>query len=320
MSKTYLDKILGKIKIPKQVTGLSKKDKRMLLIMLIFFIIVGYYMGILLPLEKEIATAKKNFQKESEKLIVTKSMISNFLKLKKESVIYKDIMQIIQHSSMMPYESAPLDMKIKAIVGNGRKCNVQISSIRPMNLIVQEEAGMQTTFKAKIFDIEGSGDMNSIIKYLRSLWGTELENITISTLSNKDFILRFSVKIIFLPKIIKRESRNDERYVYRQPDIQANPFDIVKPVILSKTNKLPLIKPIHLKADLIGIVESNGKRSAVIMFNDNRDVQILIEGEKVREHMVKKINLNEIIFEDKNKLQTKKKLPEDDVAKIKISV
>jgi type II secretory pathway component PulM len=323
MLKKILLKIKQNIKMPDKLSKLSAKEKKMIAILVIFFAVVGYYEYILSPIVNSVEKAKSVLTEENKKLMIVNTKVSSLINLKKKNLNVAEIIKIIESSSDMPYESAPLNIKINTIVDNGNKSGVSITSIRPTSLIIQGQAGKQNTIKDKIFDIAGTGNVQSIMKYLRSLWGTEIENFNVSLESKTTSQLRFSAKIIFLPKLFDIKENRDKKYIYSEYNVKNNPFDIVKPPpppkpIATKPPPSPPPQPIAIAVDgeLLGIVEANGVKNAVMLNKKDNDLIILSEGERFNEHILKEIKKKEAVFEDKNKLESQQKLPEDNVPKI----
>jgi hypothetical protein len=277
---------------------LSTKDKKMLIVLGAFLLLLGYYEFVINPLYRISKKSNNSLITEKKDLLILKTKVASLSNYNKKFANLANIVKIAEKSIIMPFVNVALDSKIKAIMGAAEKSHVKIRSIKPMNSIQETKDGKTKVIKDKYFSIEGAASIDNLLMFLRNLWGTKLDSINISSMNEVGSELRYFIKIEFLSKIeFKFDNSNDTVTAYKDFKLKYNPFTVIKPPPPPKPKYVKPIKTeppkiVH-KLDnftLIGIAQFNKDRMAIIDDKLKKRVMYLLKGDSFRESIVKSIS------------------------------
>ena len=297
---------------------LSKKDKKMLIVLAVFLAGMAYYMFLLTPLYNMKNSVRNSLAAKRKELLVAKTKVGGLTNYRKKSNELKNVICIVEKNSNMPNVDEKLNEKMKAVTSAAKKASIsKLLSLKPISEIVTTDDGTSKTIRDKYISIEGNSDINSFLNFLRNLWGVELEEIELSSTSNDGSKLRFYIKISFLP-----ETNFNIKSVKGVPTdvkfgVKHNIFVRGTPVPLSKTPQKPLPslpkKAVHDLKDtnLLGIAELGDKKMAIVEDSKNEKIDFLFVGDKFRDSKLWKVNKNsaEFLFSDGGTVTLK--LPEE---------
>ena len=282
---------------------ISKKDKKLLIVLIIFLAGMAYYEFALIPLSKMNANAQTSLINKRKQLLIVRTKLAGLANYKKKINDLKEVIAISVNNSNMPNITERLNDKMKAVTSAATKASVKISSLKPMNFVSENEDGTVQTIKDKYISINGQSDINSFMDFLKNLWGTELEEIEVSREGKDGTLLRFYIKITFLPKMLDNIAVNrsvkDTDVNFR---IKHNVFSPVKAPVLPRTRlklkPLPPPKPIHQlnNTTLLGIAEFGEKMMAVIQDGVKKETDFFHVGDKYRDAKISKITNKSVVF------------------------
>ena len=284
---------------------IAQKDIKMLIILGIFLVLIGYYEFLVQPLYKMSQKSNTQLMSEKKQMLILKTKIAGLPNYRKKFNNLVDIIQVAENNSMMPFVDVALDVKIKAVMEAAEKSFVKIKSIKPMNDIQEIRDGKAKVIKDKFFSIEGTASVEDFLKFLRNLWGTKLESVNLSSINEVGSQLRYFIKIEFLKKSVPTFSyENSNSKPYKKFTLKNNPFTIIKPPPPPKPKTAEVIKPkgppkiVHKleNFELIGIAEFNKEKMVIIDDKIKKRVIYLLKGDSFRESVVKSITNNNVSF------------------------
>ncbi|MCF7791061.1 MAG: PDZ domain-containing protein [Victivallales bacterium] len=300
--------------------NISKKDQKMLIILAVFLLAMGYFEFIFFPLFNLSQKYNNKLIKKRKQLIVLKTKLAGLDEYRRNYRKLLKIIKVADKNSLMPYEDAPLNNKIKEIMKAASENSVKIKSIKPMNYIKEGEDGKPEVVRDKYFTIEGETTVYRFLNFARKLWGTELERVNISTIDKTGNRLRYFIKIEFLEKINLDLSdlKDIDAKKYKIFELKHNPFSIIKPPPPPRPKSKATHKPkgppriVHRITgyELIGIAHSGKKDIAIIKDTKKNKVVYLVEGDHFRESIVRSIKAKSVIFyfaDNKQKIVAKLK-------------
>ena len=280
---------------------ISQKDKKMLIVLGVFLAAIVYYLFILTPLSDMNTAAQKSLVAKRKELLIVKTKLSGLVGYKKKINDLKEVICITEKEYNMPDITEKLNNKMKAVTSAANKASVKISSLKPMNVISEKKDGTVQTIKDKYISIDGKSDISSFLKFLQNLWGTELEEIEVSSTSRGGESLQFYIKVAFLPKIMyKIKPDPDMSYPAIQFGVKNNIFSIIKPPRSERPVRraLPPSKPVHQlnNATLLGIAEFGAIKMAILEDGIKKETDFFLVGDHFRDATVLKVTKNSVVF------------------------
>ena len=286
---------------------LTAKDKKMLIVLIVFLFAVGYYEFIVSPLYNMSMRTDSSIVKDKKQLLILKTKLGGLNNYKKKYNDLIEIIKIAEKSVIMPDVTVQLDTKIKAIMTAADIASVSIRSIKPMNYIKEGSKGEPIIIKDKFFSIEGTASVERFMKFIRGLWGTKLESVNLQTMDKSGGEIRYFIKIEFLNKVksdIDNEKNLKDYPKYKAFNLEHNPFTIIKPSPPPRPKKVEREEPkeppkiVHTLSnfELIGIAEFNKEKMAIINDKEKNKVIYLLKGDSFRESIVKSIKNKEVAF------------------------
>jgi hypothetical protein len=297
---------------------LSKKDRKMLIALAVFLIGIVYYEFLLTPLYNMKNSVQKSLVNKRKELLVVKTKLSGLTHYKKKINDLKKIICITKNNNM-PSINEMLNAKIKAVMSAAEKASVKILSLKPINAISENEDGTVKTIKDKYILIDGNSDINSFLNFLMNLWGVELEEIELSSVSKDGSKLRFYIKVSFLPKTnIDIASDKNVSPVDLQFGVKHNVFAKIIPPPPPPPPKPPgwkpsMAKPVHHLNDakLLGVAEFGNEKMAIIEDGKKKETDFFFIGSKFRDAKLWKVNDKSAVFLFSDEGTVTLKLPDE---------
>ncbi len=190
------------MKSPTLKIEISKRDKRMLLILVLFFAALGYYYLVLAPLweMRQRVAARLDSAKSELALTRTADMQLNSW----QSYCARLGGRIARIYAMI--EAPPLDVpapeRIDAIMKAAAGAGVAIDSLKPIaggSSSSDESASTAKPVVAAGFEVGGSCSYEAFVKFLRSIYGMGIKRFSLSKGDASDGLLRFNLIVESLP-------------------------------------------------------------------------------------------------------------------------
>lgn len=291
----------GKNILVKLHIKVAEKDKKLLLILVIFLLAAGYYVLLLEPLTKMNAEVSIKLQKQRKKLLVAKTKLGGLTNYRRMFYKLEKNVKVIEKSNLMPSIKATLQTKMKAVLSAAEKASVQISSLKPINSVLESEYGKATIINDKYFAIQGKANLASILNFLRNLWGTELVELDLTSDNKSGMGIRYYIKITFLPKSnYKFDFEANKNEPFKNFGVKDNIFTIIVPPPPPRPPgpPPPPPKPVHHinNAKILGIADFAGVNMVIIKDENTNRVEYLVHGDKFRESKIAKITQIEVVF------------------------
>ena len=296
---------------------LSKKDKKMLIVLAVFLVGMAYYMFLLTPLNNMKNSAQNSLTAKRKKLLVVKTKLGGLTNYRKKINDLKNVICLIEKNNNMPGVEVQLNDKMKAVTSAAKKASVKLLSLKPISDIVTADDGTVATIKDKYISIEGNSDINSFLEFLKNLWGVELEEIELSSISKDGSKLRFYIKISFLPKTDFTIKTVEGESVDVKFGVKHNIFaKIVPPPPPSPPTPPkppPPPKPVHNLdgVKLLGTAEFGNEKMAIVEDSKKKETDFFFIGSKFRDSKLWKVNKNSAEFLFSNGETVTLKLPKE---------
>ena len=295
--------IITKIKniSAKHLNKLSKKDKKMLIVLTVFLLGISYYLFLLEPLSKMNTSVQASLVKKRKELLVAKTKLAGLNNFRKKINDLKSIIGITKKNNNMPDLDELFNNKMNAVMSAAKKASVKVLSLKPVNAISENEDGTVKTIKDKYISIDGNCDINSFLDFLNNLWGVELEEIELSSASKDGSKLKFYIKIAFLPKInideksIKGESDKDIKFGVKH-NIFAKRLPPPPTSLSSKPVEKPKIVHTLTNVKLLGVAGFENSKMAIIKDKQKNITDFLIVGRKFRESKLYEVTKDSAVF------------------------
>ncbi len=300
---------------------LSKKDKKMLIVLGLFLFGVAYYEFLVEPLTKMNVSSQSALVKERKNLLVAQTKLGGITNYKKKIMGLKDIIYIAESNNKMPDLSEKLNDKMKAVMQAAKDASVKVLSLKPINAITENDDGTVSTIKDKYISIDGNASIDSFLKFMRNLWGVALEEMELSSVSKDGSRLRFYIKLKFLPKPffeINSPANSTEKNDTIKFGVKHNVFTKIVPPPPPPPPKPPgppppPPKPVHYlnNATLLGIAEFGPEKMAIIQDGQKRTTDFITIGSNFRDSKLWKVEDNSAVFLFSDGGTVTLKLPEE---------
>ena len=283
---------------------LSKKDKKMMIVLAVFLIGMAYYEFLLVPLTNMDVSAQKSLVKKKKELLIVKTKLGGLTNYRKKISDLKNVICIAVKNNSMPGIDEKLNDKMEAVMSAAKKASVKILSLKPINDVGENEDGSVKTIKDKYIAIDGNADINSFLNFLKNLWGVKLEEIELSSISKDGSRLRFYIKISFLPKteLDIKADKNEKTDI--KFGVKNNIFARIVPPPPPPPPKPPgwkpppPPKPVYQlnNAKLLGVAEFGNNRMAIIEDGQKRITDFFFIGSKFRDSKLWKVDKTSVVF------------------------
>ena len=283
---------------------LSKKDKKMMIVLAVFLIGMAYYEFLLVPLSNMNDIAQKSLVDKRKELLLVKTKLGGLANYRKKIKDLNKVICFTMNKNNMPYIDEKLNNKMKAVMSAADNASVKVLSLKPINDVAENEDGTVKTIKDKFIAIDGNADLNSFLIFLNNLWGVELYELQVSSISENGSRLRFYIKILFLPKTELDIKPNNNEVIDIKFGVKNNIFKKIVPPPPPPPPKPPGWKPPPPpkpvrkldNAKLLGIAEFGNNKMAIIEDNQKRITDFFFIGSKFRDSKLWKVDGTSAIF------------------------
>ena len=300
---------------------LSKKDKKMMIILVLFLFGVAYYEFLIEPLTKMDVSSQQALIKKRKELLVAQTKLGGLTNYKKKIMGLKNIIYIAEGNNKMPDLSEKLNDKMEAVMQAAKDASVNVLSLKPINAITENDDGTVNTVKDKYISIDGNASIDSFLKFMRNLWGVALEELELSSASKDGSKLRFYIKLSFLPKSsfnIDTAVKGNTVDTDIKFELKHNIFTKIIPPPPPPPPKPPgppppPPKPVHYlnNANLLGIADIGAEKMAVIQDGQKNVTDFITIGSKFRDSKLWKVDNNSAVFLFSDGGTVTLKLPEE---------
>ncbi len=286
---------------------LTKRDKHMITILVIFVALVGYYQYVIQPLVVMNNKAEKTLFKAQKKVLLAKTKISERASWEKDYIRYLNDFNVMLNSKEVPFESAFLPLRVKAVMTAASNASVEISGLRPIRE-GDDGGGSNEQSHVKAFSVVGYANIDSFLSFLRNLWGVELDEVSLDLTQVPSKPLKFYIKITFLSEKdmgIGTIKRNLDVPSFSKFLVKNNPFVPKARYVAPKKVHLPppppnpppsKPRPNVRGAKLIGVAEVGARKMAIVNIPAKKLYEILYVGDKFRDSKVSNIGDDSITF------------------------
>lgn len=288
---------------------ISDNDKRMLLILALFFAALGYYYFILTPLQELSGKSTMELNRKRQEIAQQQVKIRQIKTWHDyEQRLFRQVGRIYNMIEAPP-RNLPEQDRIDAIMHTAAAAGVVIGNLKPMPSSVQNSDGTTTNVVYR-FLIEGTGSFEGFMKLLRRIYGMKIISLDLNTHADDTSRLYFNLTlesqppaVLSLPdlKDIKVKADFDHEYSLfsfrvRTDEHEKNTKPTSAQLEIDWRNKLTsTLSGIILQ----GTAEVNGKMLAII--TDPQDTQSDFKtystGDRIRDAIVAAITDNTVKFE-----------------------
>lgn len=298
----------------------------MLVILIAFGLLAGYYYYVFDPLYAKSKKLTKELSLKKENLRKIKMKIREWGSWKSDKDKYVPEIASMSANILMPTSDKDVSEVIKAIMDASKETQLGVTNLRPMKRTLEDGV----TQIIDTFALEGFARLNDFIAFLDTLTGMNIQEINLTKTDDKNKKpVRFYIKMaLFAPEDIETaESIKSDKLQLTSFSLPHDPFysrkKVVKKVavksIMEKTGKPKTVKVapppppksrINLSGvNLEGISRWGDKKIAILLDNTKRETLILSPGDSFRDYTVDSISDIDIVFSYKEGVTASLKLP-----------
>lgn len=289
--------------------NISEKDKRSLIVLVLFLAAAGYYYFLFDPVYAKWKTANAALKKVERELINVQRKVRERGRWQRDRDRLSERMEMINAKVKMPSSDTELSERVKAIMDAARRASVKVTNLRPMPRTLEDGK----TKMVDTFSIDGAADMHGVVSFLDNLWGMKVGELSLSMSEDKERPVKFYGKIASLPpwefkshvdsgkspgvKITAFKLSGDPFYPKQRLAPVSRPRSAEK-VVKEDISPPPLPKPTVVLAGLrlVGISDIGGKKMAIVVDDSAQKDLFLREGDTVRDYTVSGISDVEVVF------------------------
>jgi hypothetical protein len=182
---------------------ISDRDKRMLLLLVLFFVGLGYYYYVFTPLENMSVESAKELNRKRAQLNIKQVKIRQFNTWRDYCKKLGGKVVRIQKMIKAPGVDKSVYDRIDFIMKAAQSSSVEIDNLKPIPTENNSGDGSETTGKKVIdrFMIDGRCTFLAFLKLMNNVYGMEMGQVTLSSTGESNGKLRFSLILTSLPKV-----------------------------------------------------------------------------------------------------------------------
>jgi len=257
----------------------SDHDKRMLLILALFFAALGYYYLLLDPLFRYCRNTAAELRSKKEELAMQEVKTGQFGSWQSyHATLGRQIAGIFKRLTA-PWADAPVADRIGAIMEAANRAGVRIADIKPLYVTI-EDKGQKAKKESRKFIIEGHGSFPAFLQFLRNLYGMKIDQFNLATGSGAGNELRINLQLESLPRVKHQIADLDkipaaavdfsmENNLFFSKRSQKNVSSVLSPET-QQTRREQYLRNRIGELQLQGTVRNNGQEIAIIKNPNNR--------------------------------------------------
>lgn len=178
----------------------SDRDKQMLGVLLLFFLALGYYYLILVPLEKLSGSTGRELRAKQDAFAITQVNISRFQSWQDYCATLGGRLAAIRSMVKAPSLDKSATARMEAIMQAANQARASVENLKPISTSTTLPDGTASTTLNR-FVIDGNCSFDSFMQLLKGLYGMKLVQFTLSAGGGSQDSLRFYLVMESIPKM-----------------------------------------------------------------------------------------------------------------------
>lgn len=292
--------------------NLSERDKKTVLILVVFLCLAAYYQFIFEPVFRKWNATYKVIAEKKKELKQMERKLREFRGIQRDSEEFLSKIAIINARVNMPSSKKKLPEILRALMTSADKASVKINNLRPL---ATTEEGSETPV-VDTFSVDGSAKINEVANFMERAWGMKIDELGLSLTDDKDRPVHFYIKLSLLPPIeleLPKTSVKVAHFAFAEDPFRPRERAVVASRAMKKGRKglssslvpspediVPPPPPPTVNISglrLVGITGMGGRKSAIVIDDSKAGEEFFLqEGDPFREYTVTVVDNKGVTF------------------------
>ena len=293
--------------------NLSERDKKTVLILVVFLCLAAYYQFIFEPVFRKWNTTYKVMAEKKKELKQMERKLREFRGIQRDSEEFLSKIAIINARVNMPSSKKKLPEILRAIMVSADKSSVKINNLRPL---ATTEEGSETPV-VDTFSVDGSAKINEVANFMERAWGMKIVELGLSLTDDKDRPVHFYIKLSLLPPSVTETPKTSVKVAHfafaEDPFRPRERAVVASKAIMMKGRKGLFSSSVPSPEDivpppppptvnisglrLVGITGVGGRKSAIVIDDSKAGEEFFLqEGDPFREYSVTVVDNKGVTF------------------------